>query len=102
MVKSVSWINSFFFVWKVACFWNIPLTCVHGIAQINFLSHPIFHHLALINLSFVFHGDHHKGGMCLRMNLNWSESLNTEKKEEKKNEEKSARLKTQEGGLGKN
>jgi len=40
--------------------------------------------------------------MCLRMNLNWSESLNTEKKEEKKNEEKSARLKTQEGGLGKN
>jgi len=28
--------------------------------------------------------------------------LNTEKKEEKKNEEKSARLKTQEGGLGKN
>jgi len=81
-VRSVSWINSF--LWKVACFWNIALMCVHGIAQIHFLSHPISHHLALINLSFVFHGDHHKGGMCPRMNLNWSESLNTKKKDNKK------------------
>jgi len=34
------------------------------------------------------------------MNLSWSKSLNTEKKE--KNEEKSAGLKIQEGGLDKN
>ena len=89
LVKLVRWISRFFFLWKMACFWNIALICVHGIAQIHFLSHPISYHLALINLSFVFHGDHHKGGMCPRMNLNWSKSLNTEKKKKKKKRNKS-------------
>jgi len=68
---------------------------------LKFISFPIPFSITLPSNIFLLYSIEIiiKGACALEWN--WSESLNIEKKKKKKNEEKSARLKTQEGGLGK-